>query len=680
MFGGPHSGRYDSLLNWLHAFPALLCLVLLVFGPGATVGKVAGLRGVTLWAASAPMSLSLLGVAAVFAQGTHMRWGIWPILLVSILAAGTALLLRVLVFKASIRTCLDFRPKWTIDDAGRRLWPYALASFGIVAAMSFRVVGLIVEAPSRISQTYDNVFHLNAIQFILSTGNASPLAIADLNPENPSGFYPAIWHVLVSAACQFTGATIPVGQSAMIAVTASLIWPLSAFYLTTRIMGNRISSYFCALPFIVAFAQFPFHLIDFGVLYPTFLAYSLLPVLLALIVMVFGLAAPPHEGYVQPLLVAATSAPGILFAHPSAFLAAGLFTLPILVVWFWRHLKSASSKQTPWKHPLLALVFILVFVSALVLMWTKIRPSKAASFWPPTMRPGQAMGEALTLSALTPYVPWVLSIFVALGIVTVLRRRGSFWIVACFAMAVFLYGVVAGFPQGAIRDFFTQVWYNDAHRVATLLPMFGVPLAALGLRFLGMSLQHALVQLRPSTKALRFYGASALAISALASGLLAVILQVPRLNQPLAAVISHAKSEYTLNEKSDLLTSDEDRLLQRLSQHVPSGRLIMANPGTGASLAYSLAGRRTNLLAVGSSSSAEDKYLVQHLVNLNSDPKVCGILDRRTIDFVLDFGPQEINNMKHAFPSSADLAAVSGLSIVDQEGAAKLYAITGCKK
>lgn len=633
-----------------------------------------------MWAASVPISLSLLGVTAVIAQGIHMRWGIWPILFVSVAAAGTVLLLRVMVFKTNLRACLDFRPMWTMDDTGRRLWPYALAAFTIVAAMSFRVISLIIETPSRISQTYDNVFHLNAIQFILSTGNASPLAIANLDPEFPSGFYPAIWHVLVATACQFTGATIPVGQSAMIAVTASLIWPISAFFLTTRIMGNRISSYLCTFPFIVAFAQFPFHLIDFGVLYPTFLAYSLLPALLGLVVMVFGLSAPPHDGYVLPLLVAAASAPGILFAHPSAFLAAGLFTLPILMVWIWRHVKSASAKQTAWKRPLLALLFILVFVSALVLAWTKIRPSKTASFWPPTMRPGQAIGEALTLSALTPYVPWILCVFVALGIVAVLRKRGSFWIVVCFVMAAFLYGVVAGFPQGAIRDFFTQVWYNDANRVATLLPMFGIPLAALGLRLLGASLQEALVQLRPSTKTLNLYGVSALAIAALTSGLLAVLLQVPRLNQPLAAVISNAKSEYSLDEKSDLLTSDENKLLQRLGQHVPSGKLIMANPGTGASLAYSLAGRRTNLLAVGSSSSADDKYLIQNLVNLSSDPKVCGILNRRTIDFVLDFGSQEINNMKHEFPSSTDLASANGLNIVDQEGAARLYAITGCAK
>lgn len=632
-----------------------------------------------LGASAPPLSFTLLGISAVLAHVVKVPWSVWVPFLLTLVVSAVLVLLRLVVFKQPRESVFSL-PSIPAKGDARRTAVVASLSFLLAAAVCFRTVTGIINDPSLISQTYDNVFHLNAIRFILETGNASPLAISNLNAQSPAGFYPDIWHVVVATACQLTGASIPVAQSSLVTVTACLVWPASVFFLTSRIMGHRASSYLATLPFVAAFAQFPFHLIDFGVLYPNFLAFSILPGTIALAIMVVGLSAERSRHFLVPLCALVATAPGLALAHPSAVLAAGAFALPILVVWLWRLTKSMTAGRASVKQALLGAVLVAAFTTALIIIWTKARPSKDASFWPPTMKPAQAAGEALTFAALTPYIPWAIALLVALGIVVVLRHRGSFWIIACFGVAVFLYCVVAGFPAGPNRDFFTQVWYNDVHRVAALLPVFGIPLAALGLRFLGTGLRSV-----PAFFMRRHRETSAtntslvLAFAMVAAVALTAVLQIPKANQPLAVVLAEAKSGYQVTDVSELITTDELALLQRLPSKVAPDALIMVNPGTGASLAFSLADRETNLLAVNSKGTRDDQFLAKELPHLDTNPEVCTAIDRRGIDYVLDFGAKEVNGMKHRFPDSATLAKLPGLKLVDQQGTNKLYQVTACR-
>ena len=657
----------------------LLVVTALVFVPGLIVGGIAGLRGPMLGAAAAPLTFTLLGITAVLAHAVRIPWSVILPLAVTVIAVAGVVLVRVILVKQSL-TIVFTTPAWGSTTRRPSNTIVVVVVVLLAAALGFRTVTEIIPDPSLISQTYDNVFHLNAIRYILETGNASPLAIANLDAQAPAGFYPDLWHIVIATACQLTGASIPVAQSSLAAVTVALIWPTSVFFLATRIMGDRASTYLAALPFIGAFAQFPFHLMDFGVLYPNFLAFSVLPGTIALIIMVLGLAAERSKNFVAPLCALAATAPGLALAHPSAVLAAGAFALPILVVWLWRLAKSVTAGRLSWKHMLLGALLMAAFTTTLIILWTKARPSKDASFWPPTMQPAQAVGEALTFSALTPYIPWVLALLVALGIVVVLRHRGSFWIIACFAVAVFLYCVVAGFPAGPTRDFYTQVWYNDVHRVAALLPIFGIPLAALGLRFVGSNLRSAMsVLLRwKRTNLLEAKGAR-LALALAAVVVLTTTLQIPKANQSLGVILDQAKAGYQVTDVSELITNDELTLLQRLPSKIPADSLIMVNPGTGASLAFSLADRRTNLLAVNSKGTRDDQLLAKELPYLGKNPEVCTAIDRRGIDYVLDFGADEVNGMSHRFPDSATLAKTPGLKLIDQQGSNKLYQVTGCR-
>ena len=80
---------------------------------------------------------------------------------------------------------------------------------------------------SRCSQTFDSVFHLNALRYVLETGNASSMTITGMtNGDNPPYFYPAAWHGLASLLIQITGLQLPAAVNVLNLCVAMTVWTL----------------------------------------------------------------------------------------------------------------------------------------------------------------------------------------------------------------------------------------------------------------------------------------------------------------------------------------------------------------------------------------------------------------------------------------------------------------------
>jgi len=643
-----------------------------------------------LWAAAPPVSLTIVGFAAIAARMVNVRWSLLPVVLLTVLGTAVALGCRFLITRRwNLGPGLREAEMPRTPGEKRHLVGSAVAVV-LATALACRNVALMMIAPSNFSQTYDGVFHLNATRFILETGNGSSLAIANLDPTAPSGFYPAVWHDLAALICQISGVTIPAGQAALVMVVVGLVWTLGCFYLASRIIRHRTIAYVSTAVVSAAFGQFPFHLVDFGVLYPTLLAVACLPVMVGLASELLSLTPWPGQVPLTALILLLVAAPGIALAHPSALMALGVATIVMLACrllgllrsWHFKAALPESEDPATGRRVLIFAACAIVFTAVFQLAWNALRPSATASFWPPSMLPAQAAGEALLLSATTPYVPWVLAGLLMLGAAFLIRQRGHLWPLFTFASFAFLYMVVAGFPKGETRNYFTQTWYNDAHRLAALLPVFAVPLAALGVTAVFTAISSGARRAHSATRefddgmprlSLRIGG-----IGLVAAVLAAIVLQVPNANQTLNTTILQGRKSYDQSNDAELVSSDELALLRRLPQHVAPNAMIMVNPGTGASLAFALEGRPVTLPAVGSSPSKDEAFLASSLTSLGQDPAVCGAIHRSGVKFVLDFGAMEINKEHHQFPTSAQLAATRGLKLVDQQGEAKLYAVTGC--
>ena len=65
------------------------------------------------------------------------------------------------------------------------------------------------------------------------------------------------------------------------------------------------------------------------------------------------------------------------------------------------------------------------------------------------------------------------------GAVSVVRRRRYVWVLLTYLTGAWFYIAVRLLDEAHGRIFITGVWYNDAYRLAALLPVVAVPLAAM---------------------------------------------------------------------------------------------------------------------------------------------------------------------------------------------------------
>ncbi|MBN4844997.1 hypothetical protein IDG72_14550, partial [Staphylococcus sp. EG-SA-29] len=85
------------------------------------------------------------------------------------------------------------------------------------------------------------------------------------------------------------------------------------------------------------------------------------------------------------------------------------------------------------------------------------------------------------MSPMGAYHPeWMVAALVLIGAVSVVRRRRYVWVLLTYLTGAWFYIAVRFLDEAHGRIFITGVWYNDAYRLAALLPVVAVPLAVVG--------------------------------------------------------------------------------------------------------------------------------------------------------------------------------------------------------
>ena len=112
-----------------------------------------------------------------------------------------------------------------------------MVAAAVAAGSSLWLNTRIIARPDAFSQTFDNIFHLNAVRWILDTGNASSLQFAMTSGGARFNYYPVAWHDVISLALQIAGRADPVaGTNAMILVAGALVWPAGCLLLICTLL------------------------------------------------------------------------------------------------------------------------------------------------------------------------------------------------------------------------------------------------------------------------------------------------------------------------------------------------------------------------------------------------------------------------------------------------------------
>lgn len=641
-------------MTWLDLVTATAVALALVFVPGLAITIAAGLRGLWAPALAAPAGASVVGIAAVIAPIVGLAWSVAAVGAVAIVAAVALLALRLLVWR---------RQPSDADTRSRGVVTLLAVVIAVVITTTQLIV--VIGSPENVSQTFDNVFHLNAVRYILDNNNASPLFVASMTSAGlPPSFYPTGWHAIASLVVIVTGVSIPVASHATMLLFAAAAWPTGIILLTRTLGARSRAGLLVAGVAAASFPAFPLLPIDYGVLFPYMMGLSLVPASLAAVLGVRFAASLAERA--RWLVVVLGVIPGLAIAHPGALMAFLLFAAVIAALGVVSFLRSGAGRRVKMLAGACAGVGVVVFCG----LWYMVRPEAAARSWPPDETVAQAIGEVLTASPARSALNIVMASLVIIGVIVCVRRRSQsdLIVLAIALISAILYVVVSGLPYWTPRDMLVGVWYDNSPRLAALLPIIWVPLATMGYEEASAWARATLLARHTSPVVVR-------RAVAVATGVL--VVAVPQFTVMRVAV-NHAAANYRFTDSAALLSTDERELITRIPALVPADAVIAGSPWTGTSLAYALAGRRVLMAHTLTATTSDTDLINEDLDEATAESPVCGAVRREKADFVLDFGSREIHGDHHPFPGLEDLKDSSAVELVDRVGEAALYRVTAC--
>ena len=444
------------MAHWVETVPAFVLLSVVLFLPGWIVVRALGARGLEALAVSPAVSVGVIAVFATVAQRVGIRWGLLPLVVVTLLAAGVAWLAVRLLGRhdAELGTArrLLGRPR-----------PDAVAAIAIGIGLALVTIVPAIGRPDELVDSPDAVYHLDRIRLFLETGNFS---IA-----NPT-FYPNGFHAWIATSLLPGVAGVLPGTNVATLVLAAVVWPIGCVALVRHALGtSRLVTYAAGFA-SAAFIAFPTILLGWGVLWPNLMATALTPGALALM-----LQAARSRRLGQWLGFGAAM-PGLALIQPNALVALVLFAL----VWFVAaRLRAGLLHHLSWWVVArdLAIVGAVCVVGLVAAPTVSARLASTQSYeWKDRVSIGTALVEVVGGRLQIADVLWGLAALIALGIAWIaLRARAALPVVAMWAACVVLYVMAASSTQ-SWTALVTGYWYNDKVRLASLAAVPGVVLVA----------------------------------------------------------------------------------------------------------------------------------------------------------------------------------------------------------
>lgn len=645
---------------WLELLPSILLATLLLFGPGYLLTRACGVRRAVSLALAPAVSTTIVAVGAVVAGRLGVFWVPVPVALTAVLSAGAIL----------IRVVLRVRRGGAVPPAtpAGEPWGWWAASWVLAVLLQARHLFNVFDRADAFSQTFDNVFHLNAIRFIVETGNASSLTLGELNtPPGGPTFYPAAFHDLASAVMLGNGGNITHAVNGLLVVVVALVWPLSCLFLLRSVLRPRPVTILAAGVLTASFTGFPLLLLEFGVLYPNLMGLAFLPTLVGLVLALTSLGERVVTP-VQAMLLGALALPGVALAHPNVVMTLFLMASPLAVYFGVGQVRQAIAGEVRRPTAAVRAAAALAFLVLVAAVWPLVRPAVSIGDWPPPLTTPSAFGHALLNSPPGYRAVWLPSFAMLIGMYAAIRR-GRSWLVASWGAVTILWLVISSWEPSRLRLFLVGIWYQDSVRFFAAMPLLALPLAALGVEWVAERLEgFGGLRARP-------WRWTPLVV-ALAGAL--VFAGLTQNATYMNAAVDAASRLYAIQPDSPLVDTDEFAVIQRIPELVPKDAVIAVNPWNGSALAYAFTGRQVTAPHMFYGETPARKVVAAELDEAASDPTVCPVLRSAGVSYALDFGSREVHGGSHDYPGFDRLSSARGFQEVARSGHAVLYRITAC--
>jgi hypothetical protein len=678
-------------MTWWETLPTFAATILVYFLPGLLILAAAGVRRLNLAALAAPVSASVAGSVAIVLPYLGLPFNPVSYFSFSVLLAVLVLALRYSIRHRTHGNGLGkfLEANAPMESSGGSAWvtrwaiPFAVVFPAVIITARY-VAGF--GSPDSFSESFDNIYHLNAVRHIAETQNGSTLTLGNLT-EASQTLYPAAMHDAMALVLMLGAPSVMVAVNVGTIVTGAIVWPLACIFLISRVVGYRPVPLIAAGVLSAGFSSFPYLMVAYGVLYPYHAALAILPVALGLAAESLGMSRGPSEWKLPPLLALGATLPGLALSHPSA--AVGLLVLisPIVVASLARLWSGNRSGLVTKAHAKKWSLLTAMYFVATLAIWVTVRPDLASAGWTAIQTNARAVGEVLGSAPMGATTAWLLLILTIAGFCVIVSDLGRYWWIAgIYLIGAVLYIVASSWSDGDVRNFLTGVWYRDSNRLAALLPMVTLPVAVLGAEWIVKRVSKIALALsqtpdrlpRPTRQLLQRTGSKS---GVIAGGLVLIALGVGAQGGSLSSVQERLTTVFTTTEESRPLTKDDVALFGELTNIVPPDDMIVANPRTGASLAYAFSGRRVIAPHIFGTRTDQERLLLEHWGEAAYNERVCPAIREMDAYWALDFGTDEIftpQGEPHLGLRDLPDNSAPGMELVKEVGDSRLFRVTAC--
>jgi hypothetical protein len=651
--------------SWVAAWPAVLAVLAVLFVPGTVAAWLLGLRGLASAAVAPALSCAVVGLGGVVWGFVGLDWT--PVVLL-VLSAG----LWLVCWGASALGGRSAAPRHERHSSCDRADQAAgrLAALGGLVLAALLIGGTYVHltgSASAFSQQPDTIFHLGAAQWMLERGDISSLHASGYSTPTGTGFYPAVWHGVVVSAVQLCGAPVVVVSSALALVASALVWPLGCIMLARLVVGPGAGVTLAAAATSTAATALPFWLWGYGVLWPLLLGFAMLPAALGAVVLLLRPALGPVRG-TSALVLVGVSGAGLALAHPSIAIAMAWFAVPAV----------AERGFELGRRAALACVAGLAVAALGWLAVSSLVPSmRGDSGLGPEEPVWDAFVDTVSLAPRDAPPLWVLAALAAVGAVVLLLRRGARWLVIALVACGALYTLIAGVDSSTTR-WLTWPWYNNGPRLASLLVVPAVVVAAAGLAWLGRLLDRLVRRAAPDRS-----GGRRRWLSWAAALLPPVAFLLLTGGGYVRAHLAYDLRYYEPSVDRSWVSPQELDALRRLAQHIPLGSRVAANPRNGGTYLYPVSGRELLVPTEKAPLDADRRLLVEHLDDAGHVAGVCAAAERDKVRYAITggrpVGKRTSSEWRH-YPGFDGVADSPAFREVESAGPYTLYELTGCPR
>ncbi|WP_104086271.1 DUF6541 family protein [Arthrobacter sp. GMC3] len=659
------------MTTWLQALPAFALALLMLGVPGAAVMVALRIRGLIALCLAPSISVSIIAVSAIVAPLIHLRWD-WPVVVL-----GTAVTTAGAYFaRRFIPALRSTSVPSSESEAGRGTVMAGVV--GVLAALAITTAVLMLSAvnPEQFTQGYDSVFHLNATAYAVQTGNASSFHISEfILPTVQNVFYPGAWHGLASLLVVLTGISIPAATNIMWLAVAGVVWPLGCVFLTRILVGENRTVLVAAGALAAAFPAFPYLLLQYGSAYPNTLSNAVVPVGIGLVLLIIRPAMHTALEPAMALALVVLYLPGTVTAQPNGIFSIMLVLTPLLGFLIFAWLRTGFRHGR--RHGLRRIGLVLLAVALCVGFLVPLPQIRSLFNYtsPEIMTFPLGLLRNFTHAPSPVVFPAIaLTLLVLVGVWLAFKVHKMRWLLGSLILVSFTYPMSAG-TNFKLANWAMAPWWDNPERIAALMPLIGVPLAAIGL---GWCVERLLAK---SPRRLSLVSTGGRKITAVAVLVVVLAATNPGLWQMKTALagVYHVPDEPNGVAQID---AHELALIHRLDEYTSPDDVIANNPYNGSALAMALAGRHMLFPYSSQGDLSPDLFTVRFWLNrVGSDEGVCAAATRLGVTYLLDFGTDYIQAFKDPmslYPGVTLAGGTSGFTLVAQDGHAALYELTQC--